>query len=123
MSDSVASGRLAKTLKKLEGGPRYRVQGRVTRIVGNIVEAAAVQVAVGELCRIERAGMDPIDAQVVGFHEAGVQLMPLSDIGGINPGALVWPMGRQPDVGVGEKLLGRVLDGLGRPLDGLGPID
>ena len=123
MTDVAPANRLASMLSKLEGGPRHKVQGRVTRIVGNIVESSAVEVAVGELCRIERSGLAPVEAQVVGFHERGIQLMPLTDLSGIIPGALVWPIGRSPDVGVGEKLLGRVIDGLGRPLDDFGPVD
>jgi flagellum-specific ATP synthase len=123
MTDIVPAVRLESMLSKLGGGPRHKVQGRVTRVVGNIVESSAVEVAVGELCRIDRSGLAPVDAQVVGFHERGIQLMPLTDLGGITPGALVWPMGQAPDVGVGEKLLGRVIDGLGRPLDDFGPLE
>lgn len=123
MIDSPISSRLSAALSKLEKGPRYQVQGRVTRLIGNVVEASTLDVAVGELCCIERSGIESIDAQVVGFHERGIQLMPLSDLGGIRVNARVWPIGRLPDVGVGANLLGRVLDGLGRPLDGLGPIE
>ncbi len=123
MIDSPISNRLSAALSKLEKGPRYQVQGRVTRITGNVVEASTLDVAVGELCRIERSETESIDAQVVGFHERGIQLMPLSDLGGIRVSARVWPVGRLPDVGVGANLMGRVLDGLGRPLDGLGPIE
>lgn len=122
MIDSPISNRLSVALSKLEKGPRYQVQGRVTRLIGNVVEASTLDVAVGELCRIERSGTESIDAQVVGFHERGIQLMPLTDLGGIRVNARVWPVGRLPDVGVGASLMGRVLDGLGRPLDKLGPI-
>lgn len=123
MIDSPSSNRLSAALSKLEKGPRYQVQGRVTRLIGNVVEASTLDVAVGEQCRIELSGTEFIDAQVVGFHERGIQLMPLSDLGGIRVNARVWPVGRLPDVGVGANLIGRVLDGLGRPLDGLGPIE
>ena len=123
MTDLTLSHRLDSALSKLEQGPPYQVQGRVTRVVGNVIEATALEVAVGELCRIARSGSAPIEAQVVGFHERGIQLMPLSDVGGINVNAPVVPIGRPPEVSVGPNLMGRVIDGLGRPLDNLGPIE
>lgn len=122
MTEASTQGRVAAALAKLEAGPTYVVQGRVTRIVGNVIEASGLEVAVGELCRIECARAKPVEAQVVGFHERGVQLMPLTDLGGINPGARVSTAGRIPDVAVSEDLKGRILDGLGRPLDGLGLV-
>ena len=123
MSEEHAANRLATALGKLqESGPCHQVQGRVTRLVGNVVEASTLDVGVGELCCIERVGSEPINAQVVGFHERGIQLMPLDDLGGIKPLARVWSIGRLPDVAVGEGLMGRVLDGLGQPIDGAGPV-
>ncbi len=123
MSEEHTTDRLATALGRLqEGGLRHQVQGRVTRLVGNVVEASSLDVGVGELCHIERVGFEPINAQVVGFHERGIQLMPLDDLGGIKPRARVWAIGRLPDVAVGEGLMGRVIDGLGEPIDGAGPV-
>jgi len=59
---------------------------------------------------------------VVGFHERGILLMPLGDLEGIHPGAVVIPLGRTLYAEAGDGLVGRVLDGLGRPIDGLGPV-
>ena len=67
-------------------------------------------------------GQDALLAQVVGFHERGVLLMPLGDVEGIHPGAEVIPLRHAFDADVGDGLIGRVLDGLGRPLDGKGPL-
>jgi flagellar biosynthesis/type III secretory pathway ATPase len=86
------------------------VHGRVTRVIGQVIEASSLDVALGELCRIESHGRPRVTAQVVGFHERGVLLTPLGDLEGIHPGSMVRPLHR------------RVVDGLGRPIDGLGGV-
>ncbi|HXF95508.1 MAG TPA: EscN/YscN/HrcN family type III secretion system ATPase, partial [Gemmatimonadales bacterium] len=101
---------------------RFAVYGRVTRVIGQVVEASSLPVAVGEVCRVAPDDHHGILAQVVGFHERGILLMPLGDIQGIHPGALVMPLGRPLYADVGEGLIGRVLNGLGHPLDGRGPV-
>jgi FliI/YscN family ATPase len=102
--------------------PRFAIHGRVTRVIGQVVEASSLDVALGELCRIESHGRARVTSQVVGFHERGVLLVPLGDLEGIHPGATVRPLRRALDVQVGDGLIGRVVDGLGRPIDGLGGI-
>lgn len=99
-----------------------QVTGRLTRMVGLTLEAIGVQVPVGGRCRIHNADGTVVDAEVVGFAEDRTFLMPVSEIGGLTPGAQVVPSRRQRDAAVGEALLGRVLDGVGRPLDGRGPV-
>lgn len=116
MSD--ASGWLGQATAALAAAPRFTVCGRVTRVIGQVVEVSALPVAVGELCRICPDARDGILAQVMGFHERGILLMPLGEISGVHPGAEVIPLGRAFHVNVGEGLVGRVLDGLGRPIDG-----
>lgn len=113
---------LDQTLSRLEDAPRFAVCGRVNRVIGQVVEVSSLPVAVGEVCRIVPMGQEALLAQVVGFHERGVLLMPLSRVEGIHPGAEVIPLRHAFDADVGEGLIGRVLDGLGRPLDGLGPL-
>jgi flagellum-specific ATP synthase len=79
--------------------------------------------AVGEICRIESARHDGWTlAEVVGFRDHHVLLMPLGEIHGIHPGSEVIALGTTLRVPVGEELQGRVIDGLGHPLDDLGPI-
>lgn len=100
--------------------------GTVARMSGLTIEGYGPLCTVGELCRIyplaheldNGAAMTPVPAEVVGFHERAVQLMPLGDVSGIGPGSRVEALGKQLQVTVGKGLLGRVLDGLGRPLDG-----
>jgi len=104
--------------------PRFARLGRVTRVVGLVIEAAGLDVGLSELCRITSLSEEKsVLAEVVGFHERGVLLMPLSDIDGLHPGSSVTPLGRGFGADVSPGLLGRVLNGLGHPIDGKGPID
>ncbi len=103
---------------------RFARYGRVTRLVGLVVEAIGIDVGVGELCRISSLADDhSVLAEVVGFHERGVLLMPLGELAGLHPGSLVQPLGRSFGVDVGPGMLGRVLNGLGHPIDGKGKLD
>ena len=105
------------------------VGGRVLRVVAGVVEASGPRVPVGELCAIAapegpRGGRrdQTIGAEVIGFRQDAVLLMPLTGAAGICPGALVTSRGRGLSVRVGPALLGRILDGLGNPIDGRGPL-
>jgi FliI/YscN family ATPase len=103
---------------------RFARYGRVTRLVGLVVEAVGLDVGVGELCRISSLTDDySVLAEVVGFHERGVLLMPLGELAGLHPGSCVQPLGRSFGVDVGPGMLGRVLNGLGHPIDGKGKLD
>ncbi|MFN8651583.1 MAG: FliI/YscN family ATPase [Gemmatimonadales bacterium] len=114
--------RVAAAITRVNESPRFAIHGRVTRVIGQVVEASSLEVALGELCRVESHGRPRVTTQVVGFHERGILLMPLGELEGIHPGATVRPLRRQLDVKVSDGLVGRVIDGLGRPIDGLGPI-
>ncbi|MGH7619135.1 MAG: FliI/YscN family ATPase [Gemmatimonadaceae bacterium] len=104
--------------------PRLYRLGRVTRVVGLVIEAAGLDVGLSELCRVTSLSEEKsVLAEVVGFHERGVLLMPLGDIDGLHPGSSVTPLGRTFGADVGPGLLGRVLNGLGHPIDGKGRID
>lgn len=112
------------SLARIEASPRFTVHGRATRVVGLVIEATGLEdVALGELCRVTSLSDEhSVLAEVMGFHERGVLLMPLGDLEGIHPGSVVEPMGRSFGVDVGPGLLGRVLNGLGHPIDGLGDV-
>lgn len=98
--------------------------GKVVEIIGLIIEADGPQSSIGDLCYIyNRLDQDPIWAEVVGFREAKILLMPLGSMEGLQPGAIVVNTGSAMKIKVGEQLLGRVLDGLGRPIDNLGEIN
>lgn len=88
--------------------------GYITRVVGLIIESQGPEVSIGELCEIRNKNKI-VKAEVVGFEDNKVLLMPIGDMEGINPGARVMATGEKLKVEVGEELLGHVLDGLGRP--------
>lgn len=111
-------------LDRLDVNDRFASYGRVTRVVGLVLEAAGLDVGLGALCRITSHTRDhSVLAEVVGFHERGVLLMPLGELDGLHPGCIVQPLGRTFGVDVGPGLLGRVLNGLGHPIDGKGKLD
>lgn len=114
---------LEPMMARLGDVTRFATYGRTTRVVGLVVEATGVDVALGELCRIRALrGEHSVLAEVVGFHERGVLLMPLGELNGLHPGSAVEPLGRSFGAEVGPGLLGRVLNGLGQPIDGKGPL-
>ena len=88
--------------------------GYITRVVGLIIESQGPEVSIGELCEVRNKNKT-VKAEVVGFEDNKVLLMPIGDMEGINPGARVMATGEKLKVEVGEELLGHVLDGLGRP--------
>jgi type III secretion protein N (ATPase) len=95
----------------------FRVIGRVELVRGLLLEATLPGARVGEVASI-RDGRSEVLAEVVGFAGSRVQLLPLGSSAGLGEGAEVECRGESLAVGVGEPLVGRVLDGLGRPLDG-----
>jgi ATP synthase in type III secretion protein N len=117
-----------RAFARLDGAEPRREAGRVVEVTGLVVRATVPGIRVGELCWIEapasRAdGATRVEAEVVGFRGDEAVLMPLGELVGIGPDALVTTTGRPLSVGVAPGLLGRVLDGLGRPADGGGPIE
>jgi len=114
---------LKKYQEALKTVDLVKYSGRVTQVVGLTMEAMGPGVRLGEVCTIEALkGMEPVLAEVVGFRDKIVLLMPLGEMEGIGPGSKVEATGHTLAVKVGEDLLGRVLDGLGNPIDGKGPI-
>ncbi|MFP4465473.1 MAG: flagellar protein export ATPase FliI [Candidatus Goldiibacteriota bacterium] len=100
-----------------------KTSGKVTQIVGLVLEAAGLRASVGEVCRVISRNEDVVlEAEIVGFREGKALLMPLGDLHGIGPGAKVFPTEEEFKVSVGEGLLGRVLDGLGKPIDNKGRL-
>lgn len=108
---------------ELEQLPLVRINGRVAQVVGLVAESQGPDVRVGDLCRIcFRDGSHSLDAEVVGFRDDRVLLMPLGDLREVGPGCDVVSTNHPLEVGVGDALLGRIVDGLGEPLDDKGPM-
>ena len=100
-----------------------RAVGRVTNVIGLVIEAHGPVSCLGTVCDIYTTDKNmPVTAEVSGFNNNKVLLMPLEDIHGIAPGCRVVARRQRAVLPVGLGLLGRVIDGLGRPIDGKGPI-
>ncbi|MDF2936759.1 MAG: synthase [Paenibacillaceae bacterium] len=95
------------------------VNGKVTQVIGLTVESEGPDASVGDVCYIyPYKSSKPLKAEVVGFRDNKVILMPLGDLHSIGPGCEVVGTGKPLSVQVGYELLGKILDGLGQPLDG-----
>ena len=107
----------------------FRYQGKIEKIIGMTIEASGPEANIGDVCRIYRKGEGGrvsdrfIYGEVVGFNNGKVMLMPYTDIEGIGPGSIVDNTGRQLQVGVGDALVGRIINAIGQPIDGGAPIE
>lgn len=111
---------LAETARS---APVIRRCGTVTEVVGLTIEARGPASRIGEICRISRGpDLEPIIAEVCGFREDRVLLLPVGRSSEIAPGARVTALGDDLRVPVGTELLGRIVGPWGRPIDDGGPI-
>lgn len=107
----------------------FRYKGKIEKIIGMTIEASGPTANIGDVCRIYRknengkADASYIYGEVVGFNNGKVMLMPYTDIEGIGPGSIVDNTGRQLQVGVGDELVGRIINAIGEPIDGGPPIN
>ncbi|WP_126992322.1 flagellar protein export ATPase FliI [Thermosipho globiformans] len=109
--------RLDLLKKRFENFNPYQKIGSVSKIVGLTIESKGPDAFLGELCKIITDYKKTL-AEVVGFNDNGIILMPLEDISGLKKGCQVLKTGEYVSVPVSEELLGKVIDSLGRPLDG-----
>ena len=96
--------------------------GRVSRVVGLLVESNGPQARIGEVCELRRGDGSPVPVEVVGFRDGRLLTVPLGDTNGIRPGDRIVARGGVLSMPAGDALLGRVVDGLGEPIDGRGPL-
>jgi flagellum-specific ATP synthase len=102
----------------------FSVYGKVSEIIGLLVKGYNPETSIGEMCRIYPNGNNrTIVAEVVGFREEKVLLMPFGNIDSVRSGSRILSTGKKSNVKVGHNLLGRVIDGLGNPIDDRGPIE
>jgi flagellum-specific ATP synthase len=97
------------------------VAGRLVRVVGLTLEATGCRAAIGQSCEVDTA-RGTLAAEVVGFANDRIFLMPKDDVQGVLPGAVVRPISQERGLPLSMALLGRVIDGAGQPLDGKGPV-
>ncbi len=111
-------------LNAVKSAETVLLKGKITKIIGLVIESDGPSINLGELCYIyPRTEAPPLPAEVVGFRENRVLLMPLGEMQGIGPGSEVVSSRNLLRVKVGRSLLGRILDGLGNPIDGKGPLN
>ncbi len=98
--------------------------GRVTKIVGLTIESNGPATRIGDICRVySQRGSAFIEAEVVGFKDKRVLLMPFGKVDGIGLGSRVLSTNKPFQVPVGDRFIGRVLDALGNPMDDKGAIE
>jgi len=100
----------------------FKLEGRIVKVAGIVAEADGPGLSIGSLCSIKNSNGQNIPAEVIGFNDQRVIVMPLGEMRGIAPGSRVVDISKKPTVGVGDAYLGRVVDGLGRPIDNKGMI-
>jgi len=115
---------LRKHVREIEETGLIKINGRVTRVVGLVLEGLGPGASVGEFCHVYPKGPgEPIQCEVVGFSDDKILLMPLGETRGIGPGSRIVSKRDSATVKVGASMLGRTLNGLGAPIDGLGPLE
>lgn len=112
----------SRYLAAVESVKPIRFHGKVTQVVGLVIEGFCPDAAVGTLCQVHPLEGDPIPAEVVGFRDNKTLLMPLGELRGVGLGSLISVKRKKSSLGVGPGLLGRVIDGLGEPIDDKGPL-
>lgn len=113
---------LDELCRTVESATLLRPSGEVVRVIGTTVEAAGLVVQLGSICWIDIDPTLSVSAEVVGFRDGRITLVPFGELSGVRPGSTVRVREEQFRVPVGPGVLGRVIDGFGRPIDGRGPI-
>ena len=111
--------RVAQAINRMN---TIKLCGRVVNLVGLTIEVSGLSCQVGEVCEIQTDPGSSLMAEVIGFRNDRMLLMPMGSMDGIRPDSPVYPVARAVKAPVGMELLGRVLDGLGQPIDGGGPL-
>lgn len=106
-------------IPQLEPAP---MSGRVTRVVGLVIESAGPPARVGDVCEIRTDDGGHLMIEVVGFRDGRLLSVPLGDTSGIRPGDRIVVREGVAQMPVGDALLGRVIDGMGCPIDAAGPL-
>ncbi|TDQ39648.1 flagellar protein export ATPase FliI [Aureibacillus halotolerans] len=109
-----------KLLKHIEQADLYQRYGKVSRVVGLMIESIGPASSIGDVCYIHvgKGGREPVAAEVVGFKGEHLLLMPFSSTNDVAAGSLVEASNTALQVPAGDALIGKTVDALGRPLDG-----
>jgi flagellum-specific ATP synthase len=115
---------LAALVSELEELSLYRVYGRVTAVLGMLVEVggASTSLSVGDRCEVMTRDNRPVLCEVIGFRQGRALLMPFQPLDGIGLGCPAWRIAARPSIRPHPGWLGRVVNALGEPIDGKGPL-
>ena len=114
---------LNKHKRLIERADPIKVNGKVTDVIGLVIISAGPNVSLGEICTVmDKDGNEVCKSEVVGFKEGKVLSIALGEVHKISPSCEIIASGKSFLIGVGENLLGRVIDGLGNPIDSKGEL-
>jgi len=99
-----------------------KMEGKIVKVAGIVAQANGPGMSIGSLCSIKNVGGQSMQAEVIGFNDKTVIVMPFGEMRGIEPGSRIVDINKNPTVKVGEAYLNRIVDGLGQPIDGKGSI-
>lgn len=111
-------------IQQIQNADTFSLTGKIENIVGMSIEASGGNAAVGDICRIYNGDTgDQVMAEVVGFKNDHILLMPYSDMSGISAGNFVRNTGKQLTIPMGSFLRGRIINAMGQPIDGKGSFE
>lgn len=113
-----------KALAAIETVPDHELYGRVTKVLGLLVEIAGFSrtLTVGSMVHLRPEGREDVPCEVVGFRDGRALLMPFGTLEGVGLGCRAVVQEHAPVICPDDRWLGRVIDALGRPIDGKGPL-
>lgn len=112
---------LSKAEEAVERVKTIKQYGKVTKAVGLLVEGVGIDASIGDICEIITEN-ETIEAEVVGFRDKVILMSPLGETYGVRPGSKISIKGKQSFIRVSDRILGRIIDGIGKPIDDRGPL-
>jgi len=122
MSNLQPSIEWSKYQEALRSCQPVKMEGKIVKVAGIVAQANGPGMSIGSLCSIKNASGQSMQAEVIGFNDQRVVVMPFGEMRGIEPGSRIVNINKNPTVKVGEAYLSRIVDGLGQPIDGKGTI-
>jgi len=112
-----------KYQEALQSCQPIKMEGKIVKVSGIVAQANGPGMSIGSLCCIKNGSGQNMQAEVIGFSDKKVIVMPFGEMRGIEPGSRIVDINKSPTIKVGEAYLSRVVDGLGHPIDGKGAIE
>jgi len=122
MIDLVEKIKWDKYLEAISSCRSFKLEGKIVKVAGIVAEANGPGLSVGSLCAIKNSHGQNVQAEVIGFNDQKVIIMPFGEMRGLEPGSRIVDISKKPTVPVGEAYLSRVVNGLGQPIDNKGML-